>query len=375
MMDWKTTGSFTEEPSGFTAIREKARELVPELEMPESIRTPGRTWTRYPEIELEDLEPVEPEVSIKGEAEAYYGAEAAEELGEKLLEAIKPEENCINAFHTAMMNALVYVKAEGDADIEIVYEEDGPVLAHLVLETGRSAEVNIKEEFRGNSEVQTSFNELYIGENSTVNFGSIESFDADLSYTHRKAILDRHATINWLNGQFEGELNRTKIETVLKGDGSSTEKTGVWYPINNQHFDISLHVYHRGENTKCDMDSRAVVDDKARSVYEGLQQVGDYAENTKSFQDQKALVLSDKAEADASPKLMIENPEVEASHAASAGSLPEEELHYMKSRGISKEKARRLVVKGYFEPVMEQIKLPSLKDTIREEVNRKLSQS
>jgi len=69
------------------------------------------------------------------------------------------------------------------------------------------------------------------------------------------------------------------------------------------------------------MDSRAVVDDRSRSVYEGLQKVGEGAEDTKSFQDEKALMLSDNAEADASPKLMIENPDVEASHAASAGNV------------------------------------------------------
>ena len=83
-------------------------------------------------------------------------------------------------------------------------------------------------------------------------------------------------------------------------------------------------------------------------------------------------MLSDKAEADASPKLMIEHPDVEASHAASAGNVPKDELHYMESRGIPENAAQKLVVKGFFEPVMEQIELPDLKDKIREEVQKKL---
>jgi len=83
-------------------------------------------------------------------------------------------------------------------------------------------------------------------------------------------------------------------------------------------------------------------------------------------------MLSDKAEVDASPKLMINDPNVEASHAASAGNLPEKELHYLESRGLSENQARRLIVKGYFEPVMEEISLPELKESIREEVKRKL---
>ncbi len=364
--------SFPDEPEDFSSRRDNAHRLIQELEMPESIRTPGRTWTRYPYIEIDTVELVEPEIDVEGSASVHTGGKAVEKADDKLLDAVKPGENRLNAIHTARMNSLVHIEATGDADIEIVYDEETPVFAHLVVETDESSELNITEKFHGSGRIQTSFNELYIGENSTVNFGAVESFEAELSYAHRKAVLSRNASVNWLNAQFSGAINRTKIETVLKGDGSSTEKTGVWYPVDDQHFDLALEVYHRGENTKCDMDSRAVVDDRARSVYEGLQQVGDSAENTKSFQDQKTLMLSDSAEDDASPKLMIENPDVEASHAASSGGVPGDELHYLKSRGIPREQARRLVVKGYFEPVMEQITLPDLKNSIREEVEKKL---
>ncbi|MFB6217012.1 MAG: SufD family Fe-S cluster assembly protein, partial [Candidatus Aenigmatarchaeota archaeon] len=173
---------------------------------------------------------------------------------------------------------------------------------------------------------------------------------------------------------FRGDLSRTRIETILKGDNSETDKTGVWYPTGDQHIDISLKAYHIGNGTRCNMNSRAVVDDKARSVYEGLQDVGDMADNTSSFQRERVLTLSDNAEVDASPKLMIENPDVEASHAASAGSLPDDQLHYMESRGLSEKTAERLIVKGFFEPVMDKIQLPELKESIRNEVQRKLGE-
>lgn len=120
------------------------------------------------------------------------------------------------------------------------------------------------------------------------------------------------------------------------------------------------------------MNSRAVIEDKARSLYEGLQKVEQTAESTQSFQDQESLLLSNNAEVDASPKLMIENPDVEASHAA-AGNIREDKLHYLESRGLSKDIAERFVVKGYFEPVMEQITLPNLKQKIRAEVKKKLA--
>lgn len=371
----KHTIKFKGENPEFSSRRQKVFKLISELEMPESIRTPGRTWTSYPEIKdehFENLENIQPEIEADGSVEVFRGQKAAEEAGEKLFEAIKTREDKLTAVHTAYMNSLIFLKVKGKAEINILYEEDSPVFSHLVVETDKSAEATITEEFRGNPEIQTSFNEFYLGDNSTVEYGAIESIESGFSYSRRKAIAGRDSSINWLNSQFGGDLNRTKIETVLKGDNSNTEMTGVWYPVDDQHIDISLHVRHVGNNTKCDMDSRAVVDDSSRSVYEGLQKVGESAEDTQSFQDEKALMLSDEAEADASPKLMIENPDVEASHAASAGNIPKDELHYMESRGISDEAAQRLVVKGFFEPVMEEIELPALKQKIRKEVKRKL---
>ncbi len=355
-------------------LKKEAERKIQELEMPESIRTPGRTWTRYPDVEEFEVgdSDFEPEIDSDGEVTVLTGEEAVEEAGEKLFDSIKMEEDRMNAFHAANLNAVIYVKAEGVSEINIRYENDSPVFSHMVLETSRNAEITVTEEFRGETSVQTSFNEFYLGENSTVRYGNIESCDAELSYSRRKAVVERDANIEWLNSQFEGDLNRTKIETVLKGDNSEADMQGIWYPTDDRHIDISLHVRHIGTNTRCDMDSRAVVDDEARSVYEGLQKVESQADDTHSFQNENVLTLSNDAEVDASPKLMIEDPEVEASHAASAGNLPEKELHYLESRGLSEEKAQRLIVKGFFEPVLEEIKLPELKENIRDEVECKL---
>ena len=272
----------------------------------------------------------------------------------------------------ANYNSIVYVKASGQAEINIVYSGDAESHTHLIIDLEDSSELSVTEEFRGSGDLHTSVTEIYTGKNSKVEYGAIESSEVDLRYSVRKAVVERDSTVNWLNGVFEGGLSRTQIDTVLKGDNSSTNKTGVWYPVDDQHFDLSLKAYHIGENTKCDMDSRAVIEDEARSLYEGLQKVEESALDTKSFQDQESLLLSDKAEADASPKLMIENPDVEASHAAATGNIQEEKLHYLETRGLNETSAERLIVKGYFEPVMDTIRLPGLKDVIREEVQKKL---
>lgn len=353
--------------------KQKIEEEYSRLETPESIRTPGRTWTRYPELDLEKPE-TSPEVKIEtdGDVTVFRGDKAFEKAGDKFMEAVKYDENRLTAFHAYRVNSVIYVEASGDSELKIEYSGEGPAHTHLIIDAADMTELSVTEEFRGSGEVHTSINEFYTGKNSTIEYGAVEASEADLRYSVRKALVERDSSMNWLNSMFEGDLSRTRIETVLNGDNSSTEKTAVWYPTEDQHFDISLWTFHNGENTKCDMDSRAVVDDSARSIYEGLQQVQQSAEDTKSFQDQETLILSDNAENDASPKLMIENPDVEASHAAAAGNIQKDRLHYLESRGLNDNSAERLVVKGYFEPVMDSITLPGLKEIIREEVQKKL---
>ena len=355
-------------------IEKQSVEKIEDLEMPESIRTPGRTWTRYPEeaAKVRDSEEIEPRIKADGDVEIFTGEEAVEKSGKKFFDLIKADENKLNAVHTANLNSVIYAEASGKSEIHIEYSEQKSVSSHVVLDTKKNSEVTLTEE-TGSEKFNTSFTEIYIGENASVEYGAVENPEG-FSYSRRKAITKKYGSINWLNGIFSGNLNRTKIETVLKGDNSETEMTGVWYPTGEQHQDISLHVRHIGDNTKCDMDSRSVVDDRARSLYEGLQKVEETAVDTSSFQDQETLMLSDKAESDASPKLMIENPDVEASHAAAAGTVERDKQHYLESRGLNDEKAERLVVKGFFEPVMREIKVPRVKERIREEVQRKLDQ-
>lgn len=355
-------------------IKQKSMKSIESLEMPESIRTPGRTWTRYPEdiTEVVSEEEIEAGIETEGEVEIFTGEEAAEEAGEKLFNLIKTDENRLNAFHAVNLNSLIYARVSGEAELHITYSEDSPVLSHLVVDVEDNSDVVLSEETES-EDFNSSFTEIYVGENASVEYGAVETPET-FSYSRRKAITKKYGKINWLNGMFTGDLNRTKIETILKGDNSKTEMTGVWYPTESQHHDISLHVRHLGDNTKCDMDSRSVVDHKARSLYEGLQKVEEKAVDTSSFQDQETLMLSDKAESDASPKLMIEDPNVEASHAAAAGTIEKDKQHYLESRGMNKEQAERLVVKGFFEPVMKEIKVPRVKEKIRDEVQRKLEE-
>jgi Fe-S cluster assembly protein SufD len=107
-------------------------------------------------------------------------------------------------------------------------------------------------------------------------------------------------------------------------------------------------------------------------VYEGVQDVGDDAWNTSSYQRENTLMLSDEAEADASPKLIIHNHDTEASHSATVGQVDAEDLFYLESRSVDSRSARNMLVEGFFVPVLEEIAVDEFRQDVEDLVQARL---
>ena len=107
-------------------------------------------------------------------------------------------------------------------------------------------------------------------------------------------------------------------------------------------------------------------------MYEGVQDVGREAWDTSSYQRENTLMLSDESEADASPKLIINNHDTEASHSATVGQIDREDLLYMMTRGIGEQRAKDMLVEGFFVPVLEEIAVDELRDDLEELIAARL---
>jgi Fe-S cluster assembly protein SufD len=215
--------------------------------------------------------------------------------------------------------------------------------------------------------------EVSAAENATVNYGSLQEFDDNTyAYTKSEGRADTYAAVNWLEGNLGAKLRKSEVGTTLAGDGSETKTVGAFFGRNEQHFDLDARVWHRAEHTTADLVTRGVVDDKARSVYEGTQDVGREAWDTSSYQRENTLMLSDRSEADASPKLIINNHDTEASHSATVGQVDERDLFYMTARGIPEHTARNMLVEGFFVPVLEEMDVEGLRRDFEDGVSARL---
>jgi len=371
------------EPEWLLEQRLAALDALDDLELPDVIKTPGRRWTDLESLDFEALvDPLDQSdeterVEAEGATVLWFVdalAEHEELVREHFGSIVDPEENYLTALSAALFTTgtVVYVPEGVEAeDITIRAEMNSRSLfSQTLVITEKSASATILESIESGEDVEgdryfSNIVEVVAGENSYVQFGSLQNLDQETYHvTLKRAVTDTYANANWIEGNIGSRLTRSDVETQLEGDGSETKIVGAFFGHEDQHLDVNARVWHRAEHTTADLVTRGVLDDVARSVYEGVQDVGEGAWNTSSYQRENTLMLSDDSEADASPKLIIKNHDTEASHSATVGQVDQEDLLYMTSRSIDPNTARNMLVEGFFVPVFEEIDVEDFRDDL-----------
>ncbi|WP_158057547.1 Fe-S cluster assembly protein SufD [Halorussus halophilus] len=379
------------EPEWLLETRLDALDALDSVEMPDVIRTPGRDWTNLDALDYEGfVDPLnaaeEKDQVGPEEAEVLPISEAVSEREDLLKEhfgsVIDPEENYLTALSTALFSTgtVIYVPKNVDAeDVTIRTTQHSQSLFNYTLViTEQSSSVTILERQDTGDDIEgeryySGLVEVSAGENSHVQYGSLQDLDEETyNYTLKRGNTDDYATINWIEGNIGSRLTKSSVETNLDGEGSETKTVGAFFGHNDQHFDVAARVWHNTEHTTADLVTRGVLDDEARSVYEGVQDVGRDAWDTSSYQRENTLMLSDESEADASPKLIINNHDTEASHSATVGQIDDEEMFYMTSRGLDDETARNMLVEGFFVPVFEEIEVEEFSEDLESKIQARL---
>ncbi|WP_435063083.1 Fe-S cluster assembly protein SufD [Halobaculum sp. EA56] len=385
----RTISEERDEPDWLLQTRLDALAALEDLEMPSVIETPGRRWTNLEDLDFESL--VDPlnqsdeteRVTAEGARVLDFETALAEhgELVEEHFGSVTdPETNYLTALSTALFTTgtVIYVPAGVDAeDVKVRAEMNSRSLfSHTLVVAEENASATILERISNGdgaaAEVDgdryfSNLVEVVGGENAYVQYGTLQNLDEDVyNFTLKRGDADTYSTVNWIEGNIGSRLTRSDIETELTGDSSESKIVGAFFGHEDQHFDINARVWHHGEHTTADLVTRGVLDDEARSVYEGVQDVGRDAWDTSSYQRENTLMLSDESEADASPKLIIHNHDTEASHSATVGQVDAEDLFYMTSRSIPENTARNMLVEGFFVPVLEEVEVDELRDDIED---------
>jgi len=151
-----------------------------------------------------------------------------------------------------------------------------------------------------------------------------------------------------------GAFSRSRIDVDLFGNGSNFNIDGVYFGENKQTHDNRVFVNHLGQNTTSNMQTKGVLGDESTSIFTGTIHIAEGASKTESHQENRNILLSEKASAQSVPNMEILCDDVICGHGSSVGPIDENLYHYVMSRGVNKEKAEKLLIKGFFNEVINK---------------------
>jgi FeS assembly protein SufD len=210
-----------------------------------------------------------------------------------------------------------------------------------------------------NNNIQQAYFELvecHIHPNARLEMVTLQAMSGDtINFSNRKAFIDRDAKMSWYLGMFGTQLSRYKIDSVMKGPGSSGEDVEIIFGIGNQSFDVTSNLIHLGHNSRGRVLVKSVMKDTSKSLFKGMIKIEKSAKAAESYLAGHAILLDKGAKSDAIPGLEIQTNEVKATHSASVAQLDESQLFYLMCRGLSRDGAKREIVNGFLEPLSRKM--------------------
>jgi len=216
--------------------------------------------------------------------------------------------------------------------------------------------------------------EIHAHTESHIEMSNLQDLDQQTWHiTNKNAVNDRYASVTFVMADLGAQVNLSTIGAGLQGNGTAGELVGVFFTDHAQRYSINSLSDHIGLSTNAETLVKGVLTDESRVEFDGMIRVRPKAQQTASFLSAHGLLLSKKARGEFIPGLEIAANEVSASHGATSGQIDEEQLFYLMVRGIARPEAERIIVQGFFEPVLQRIPLENLRIRLRRSIVRRMS--
>ena len=215
--------------------------------------------------------------------------------------------------------------------------------------------------------------EVHVGAGANLRFVELQSWGEHVwNFSHERARVARDGSLDWIFGALGSHLTKNFSDMDLIGEGSSGRMSGFYFTDGDQHLDLDTQQNHLAAHTTSDLLYKGALEDSSRSVWQGMIYVAPGAQKTDGYQANRNLTLSPKARADSIPGLEILADDVRCTHGATVGKIDPELVFYLQARGIPKGDAERLVVEGFFDPIMQRIPFEGVRARFQGAIQDKL---
>jgi len=300
--------------------------------------------------------------------------------------------NCIpvssdkyTALHAAFWSSGIFLYVPKGVEIEDpilaqVWEDEpgSAIFTHTLIIADELSNVRFVQELNStqgsehNSFVH-SIVEIYTKNAAHVEFSNLQDLGQNVWHiTHKNAVQEQDGSVAWVLADLGSKVMLSNIGVDLMGNGTAGELVGVFFADHEQRYAIKTLSHHNALNTNAETLVKGVLTDSSRVEFDGMIRIEPGAQHTASFLSDHTLLLSDECRSESIPGLEIGANEVSASHGATTGKIDEEQLFYLMVRGIPQEEAERIIVQGFFEPVLQRIPLENLRVRLRRSIIQRL---
>jgi Fe-S cluster assembly protein SufD len=250
-------------------------------------------------------------------------------------------------------------------------------ISHILVWLEEGAEVTYVHESASDSGKSQTMHagivELHVGPGANLRFVELQSWGETVwNFTHERAEVERDGRLDWIFGAIGSHLTKNFSELSLAGEGSTGRMSGFYFTDHDQHLDHDTQQNHLAPHTTSDLLFKGALLDESRSVWQGMIYVAPGAQKTDGYQANRNLVLSRKARADSIPGLEILADDVRCTHGATVGKLDADQIFYLRTRGIPQKIAERIIVEGFFDPIMQRIPFDGVRQRFQQAIEDKM---
>ncbi len=190
--------------------------------------------------------------------------------------------------------------------------------------------------------------EIFVGKNAKMRYSTIQNWSLDVyNLVTKRALVLENGLMEWIDGNIGSKVTMKYPSCILKGDNAVGNSISIAYANNNQVLDAGAKMIHLGKNTKSNILSKSIALNGGQANYRGLSKITENATGSRASIKCDTILLDTKSKSDTYPVNILENNESILEHEAVVSKISEEELFYLKSKGLSETQAKELIIMGF----------------------------
>ena len=247
--------------------------------------------------------------------------------------------------------------------------EGGSLFWRLLVVAEPESRFTLIEEYASSAPELSAYSnaavEIVVQQAAKVEYVSVQNLSLGTwHFGSHHARVDRDAELDWVAAGFGSAKGKVWIQNDLAGRGATSRVTGAYFADGSQHLDYDTYQLHAAPDTTSDFAFKGALRDTAATVWRGMIRVEEGAQKTNAYQENRNLLLSKTATANSIPGLEILANDVRCTHGATLGQVDREQLFYLMSRGLSRSEAEQLIVRGFFQDVLDRIELEPVREAL-----------